>query len=547
MYDNKVYAMMVQNLKNLMTRIPNNFSIEMVRIIREINTFKLNHQNITKFYESYFTFEDEFVIVTELAESNLYALRENKELTNAQITDIMIQIVKGTIHLHDQNFKICDFGMAQFMTNFNGFVGKHFKAPEINLNEEFSYSSQVDIWSLGMILYYLSEREIIRLEGQQKVFEEVLNKMLQLSPLLRIDALQVLFEFIILLNNEPLDKHLEMEEEKKYQHNITNDRINQVANEIETQLGEFDLAAIDKIHPNSNRILSQYDQLITLLKSQKFKAIEAEVANTLNSDSNRKQQLCKDFSEILTKMARMIGQNDFQNIASKINLSTIDEDVVERAEFAVTISSKNTVVNEIIESLGDFNYGSIDKIHSNPNRVFKPLVEYTDGTIYQGEFDIVTNQRDGRGRQIYSSGSVYDGLWKNNETNGQGRVIYCDEQWLGDYYIGEWKDSKYHGYGKYYWKDGRIYEGQWVNNNTEGLGLFKFSNGDQQYGQWVNGKSEGVGVYALKSGEISLGQWKNCDIHGIQMSIPKDGGQIQIQKWQNHKFIQTLLKIDNNA
>ncbi|CDW88864.1 morn repeat protein [Stylonychia lemnae] len=466
MYDNKVYAMMVQNLKNLMTRIPNNFSIEMVRIIREINTFKLNHQNITKFYESYFTFEDEFVIVTELAESNLYALRENKELTNAQITDIMIQIVKGTIHLHDQNFKICDFGMAQFMTNFNGFVGKHFKAPEINLNEEFSYSSQVDIWSLGMILYYLCTKKNTY---QGQIISELKKQLKERSYVLkgnkRIDALQVLFEFIILLNNEPLDKHLEMEEEKKYQHNTTNDRINQVANEIETQLGEFNLAAIDKIHPNSNRILSQYDQLITLLKSQKFKAIEAEVANTLNSDSNRKQQLCKDFSEILTKMARMIGQNDFQNIASKINLSTIYEDVVERAEFAVTISSKNTVVNEIIASLGDFNYGSIDKIHSNPNRVFRPLVEYTDGTMYQGEFDIVTNQRDGRGRLIYSNGSVYDGLWKNNEKNGYGRKISGDEQWQGVYYIGEFKDGKYHGYGKTYWKDGRIYEGQWEDDN----------------------------------------------------------------------------------
>ncbi|CDW76912.1 UNKNOWN [Stylonychia lemnae] len=63
----------------------------MIRIFREISTFRLSHPNITKFYESYFTTEDDFVIVTELAEQNLLRFRENRDLTNAQIADIMIQ------------------------------------------------------------------------------------------------------------------------------------------------------------------------------------------------------------------------------------------------------------------------------------------------------------------------------------------------------------------------------------------------------------------------------------------------------------------------
>ncbi|CDW91836.1 protein kinase domain containing protein [Stylonychia lemnae] len=250
--DKQFYAMKVQNLKNLMTSIPNNYSNEMLRIIREINTFKLIHPNITKFYESYFTFEDQFVIVTELAESNICIYRENTELTNAQISNIMIQIVKGTIHLHNQNimhrdlspdnilvfengkkFKICDFGLSQMKPNTYSFVGKpFFKAPEIDLNEDFSYSSQVDIWSLGMILYYLCTKKykyqgkiiselkkqdqtvLIKLEGQQQIFERLLNKMLQLDPHQRLDSLQVLFELCDLAN-ESLDKHLEIEEEKK--------------------------------------------------------------------------------------------------------------------------------------------------------------------------------------------------------------------------------------------------------------------------------------------------------------------------------------------
>ncbi|CDW90220.1 protein kinase domain containing protein [Stylonychia lemnae] len=66
--DNKFYAMKVQKLKKILTRAPNNYSNEMVSIIREINTFKLSHPNITQFHESYFTYDDQFAIVTELAD-----------------------------------------------------------------------------------------------------------------------------------------------------------------------------------------------------------------------------------------------------------------------------------------------------------------------------------------------------------------------------------------------------------------------------------------------------------------------------------------------
>ncbi|CDW77973.1 protein kinase domain containing protein [Stylonychia lemnae] len=414
-----------------MTRVPNNYSNEMVRILREINTFRLSHPNITQFKESYFTYEDEFAIVTELAESNLQAFRENTELNNAQIAGIMIQILKGTIHLHNQNimhrdlspdnilvfengqkFKICDFGMAQLLSSSNSYVGKpFFKAPEIDSGEEFSYSTQVDIWSLGVILYYMCTKKYqyqgktiakikqqdfskyILLEGEQKVFEPLLNKMLQHNPALRIDAFQVLLE-LCQLNNEQFNKHLEIEEQKQIHHSPSND--------------------------------------------------EAKSA------------------------------------------------------FALTIQSTDAFVNEIINKLGDFNYGAIDKVHPNPNRIFMPLIKYDDGTIYQGEYDTITKQRDGRGRYILSDGGVYDGFWKNDQRDGYGRLIIFD----GDYYIGEQKDGNKNGYGKYYhYISGNIYEGQWVNGNSEGLGLYKWRDGDSDYyyGQWVNGKRQGVGVFTYSN------------------------------------------------
>ncbi|CDW81887.1 other nek protein kinase [Stylonychia lemnae] len=172
--------------------------------------------------------------------------------------------------------------MAQLLSNSNSYVGKpYFKAPEIDSVSDFSYNSQVDIWSLGVILYYLctkkylyldktlakikqqDQAQVIILEGEQKLFEQLLNKMLQLNPALRIDANQVLFELCI-ISNEPLDKHLQIEEEKQSHHKTTSNddgrnafaltirSTNALVNQIISKLGDFNYGAIDKIHPNPN-------------------------------------------------------------------------------------------------------------------------------------------------------------------------------------------------------------------------------------------------------------------------------------------------------
>jgi hypothetical protein len=44
--------------------------------------------------------------------------------------------------------------------------------------------------------------------------------------------------------------------------------------------------------------------------------------------------------------------------------------------------------------------------------------------------------------------------------HGMGRTIYI----TGDYYIGQHKENKRHGYGKYVYSDGAIQEGKWKND-----------------------------------------------------------------------------------
>lgn len=65
--------------------------------------------------------------------------------------------------------------------------------------------------------------------------------------------------------------------------------------------------------------------------------------------------------------------------------------------------------------------------------------------------------RQGKGVQVWSDGSKYEGWWRDNKANGKGRLIHAD----GDVYEGEWKDDKAHGQGTYSHLDGAQYNGQW--------------------------------------------------------------------------------------
>jgi hypothetical protein len=64
-----------------------------------------------------------------------------------------------------------------------------------------------------------------------------------------------------------------------------------------------------------------------------------------------------------------------------------------------------------------------------------------------------------------------------------------------------------HGYGEFYWKDGKIYVGYYVNDKKEGFGIYYWSNPGRAYlGFWVNGRQEGVGKYITPKGS-KFGHW----------------------------------------
>jgi len=82
----------------------------------------------------------------------------------------------------------------------------------------------------------------------------------------------------------------------------------------------------------------------------------------------------------------------------------------------------------------------------------------------------------------YSNNSKYIGQWSNDSENGKGTYITQN----GSKYIGIWKDG-FIVYGKYYFKDGRIYSGSFKDMKGHGLGVMKYKDGKIEKGYWEKG------------------------------------------------------------
>ena len=68
-------------------------------------------------------------------------------------------------------------------------------------------------------------------------------------------------------------------------------------------------------------------------------------------------------------------------------------------------------------------------------------VEYENHAIYYGEWEKNGNRRHGRGIQVWTDGSRYEGYWVEDKANKRGKLIHED----GDIYEGEWLEDKAHG------------------------------------------------------------------------------------------------------
>ncbi len=75
-------------------------------------------------------------------------------------------------------------------------------------------------------------------------------------------------------------------------------------------------------------------------------------------------------------------------------------------------------------------------------------------------------------------------------------------------YLGEWKDGKKNGHGKFTWEDGRVYEGAWKDDTMTGWGVFTWPDGSRYEGQWMNNLRHGTGTFYTADGRKVETEWR---------------------------------------
>eukprot|EP01083_Nonionella_stella_P214257 772116_1 len=141
-------------------------------------------------------------------------------------------------------------------------------------------------------------------------------------------------------------------------------------------------------------------------------------------------------------------------------------------------------------------------------------------------------KRIGLGKYIYSW-KYYLGEFKNGRYHGIGKKTY-------DYstYQGRFKCGKRHGQGKQTYANGRTYQGQFQNDKRNGQGTMTYDNADTYEGEWLNDvRQNGFGKMIWHAtGNSYQGRWANEKKNGYGTYIWKASGNRYQGYFQNGKM-----------
>ena len=134
----------------------------------------LRHPNIVTLRELILTNNNQLHLIFEYLDLNLYEYmtKQNRDIAETKIRNIIFQILQGLHYMHKQNFfhrdmkpenilinddhvKIADFGLAKELnskSNLTEYVAtRWYRSPEVILKSK-NYSSSIDIFALGAIM-----------------------------------------------------------------------------------------------------------------------------------------------------------------------------------------------------------------------------------------------------------------------------------------------------------------------------------------------------------------------------------------------------------
>ncbi|XP_028292919.1 alsin-like isoform X2 [Gouania willdenowi] len=136
----------------------------------------------------------------------------------------------------------------------------------------------------------------------------------------------------------------------------------------------------------------------------------------------------------------------------------------------------------------------------------------------------------GRGTMTWPDGRTYTGNFKNGLEDGYGSCIMPNKLYnKNDYYQGQWKQGKIHGFGKYSYASGEVYEGCFFDGQRHGYGMLSSgklvgTSSGVFIGQWAHDMKTGYGVYEdISRGEKHMGLWQEDQRQGSALVVTQCG------------------------
>ncbi|XP_047226297.1 alsin-like isoform X4 [Girardinichthys multiradiatus] len=160
----------------------------------------------------------------------------------------------------------------------------------------------------------------------------------------------------------------------------------------------------------------------------------------------------------------------------------------------------------------------------------------------------------GRGTMKWPDGRVYKGNFKNGLEDGYGECLVPNKvQDKHDTYQGQWREGKIHGFGKYKYASGEVYEGCFCDGQRHGYGMLSsgklaLTSSSVFIGHWVHDKKTGYGVHDdIMRGEKYMGFWLDDLRHGSAVVVTQYGVYFEGSFKENKMSGSGLLVSDDDT
>ena len=166
----------------------------------------------------------------------------------------------------------------------------------------------------------------------------------------------------------------------------------------------------------------------------------------------------------------------------------------------------------------------------------KVTPKYQKSTVvsYVGGKDLTTGKREGKGKEVFANGDVFEGLYANDK-HTTGVMTYC----TFNVFTGDFNElGERHGLGKMEYFFGNTCYGQYENNALK-FGVMEYANGAYYVGDFSGGVRHGIGIYVPVGEEVNVSR-------GIAKNVTSSYGNVgsndscitaAIGVWRDDSFV----------